>query len=196
MKICPHCKNQLSFEHYAKSKSRKDGYDIFCRECNKIKRRARIDRNPELQKQKDREWKLKHPEFNDYLKNYYQINRKNILAQMKRAYQNNPLPAKTRTKQWQLNNKGKVVSQSRMYQLSKIQRTPKWLTETDKENIDLIYTTGAELNLQVDHVIPLRGKTVSGLHVPSNLQLLSPKENNEKKNKFHSLEFTSNDLLL
>ncbi len=43
-------------------------------------------------------------------------------------------------------------------------------------------------NMEVDHVIPLRGKLISGLHVWDNLQLLDRLLNTKKGNKFNGNE--------
>ena len=69
-------------------------------------------------------------------------------------------------------------------------RTPSWLTEDQLWMIDEIYdlasirTEISGISWHVDHVIPLNGKKVSGLHVPWNLMVITAKENQIKGNKF------------
>ena len=69
-------------------------------------------------------------------------------------------------------------------------RTPLWLTPFDKLKIKCYYQIAAMLTREnkepwhVDHIIPLQGKLVSGLHVPYNLQVMRGSDNISKKNRF------------
>jgi hypothetical protein len=71
-----------------------------------------------------------------------------------------------------------------------LQRTPKWLTEDDKWIIKEAYSLAVlrekifGFKWEVDHIIPLRGKTVSGLHVPTNFQVIPMVENRKKSASF------------
>lgn len=73
---------------------------------------------------------------------------------------------------------------------AKIQRTPKW---ADLDKIAEIYRKCPE-GYVVDHIIPLRGKVVSGLHVESNLQYLTHSENCRKSNKFPYAESSTTNM--
>jgi hypothetical protein len=72
----------------------------------------------------------------------------------------------------------------------KLQRTPAWLTDFDRLKIRCLHSVAAMLTREnqeswhVDHVIPLQGNLVSGLHVPSNMRVLRGKENISKHNNF------------
>jgi hypothetical protein len=71
-------------------------------------------------------------------------------------------------------NIGRVARAKR--RAAELLRTPAW---ADMAEIKAIYAACPE-GMEVDHAIPLQGKTVSGLHVPSNLQYLSKSENCSK----------------
>lgn len=66
--------------------------------------------------------------------------------------------------------------------LEKKHRVPKWVRF---EDILPIYEAAARAKYyDVDHIVPIHGKNVSGLHVPWNLQLLTASENSRKHAKF------------
>jgi len=94
-----------------------------------------------------------------------------------------------RVKQWRTQNKDRYNSIGAKYRASKLNATPKWLTDVDFERIKNCYKL-AELQTQltgnkwhVDHIYPLQGKEVCGLHVPNNLRAIPWLENVKKGNK-------------
>jgi hypothetical protein len=67
--------------------------------------------------------------------------------------------------------------------------TPKWLTAEHKMEIRLKYRLAIELSRKlgvpyaVDHIIPLQGEDVCGLHVPWNMEVITQEQNLKKSNK-------------
>jgi hypothetical protein len=86
--------------------------------------------------------------------------------------------------------KSKNPQKSAEERATKLKRTPKWLSDIHRKAMNLFYQQAKNLTKQtgvlhhVDHIVPLNGKTVSGLHVPWNLQVITAKENCSKSNKF------------
>ena len=73
-----------------------------------------------------------------------------------------------------------VAAEAAKYRAAKDQRIPAW---ANLQAIKEFYKV-CPLGMTVDHIVPLRGKMVSGLHVLGNLQYLSPSENSSKGARF------------
>jgi hypothetical protein len=99
-----------------------------------------------------------------------------------------------RDKEWRSRNKGIINFHTNKRYTVRKQRLPKWLTEENLKQIQVMYTLASSLTKKtgitwhVDHIIPLQGKTVSGLHVPENLQVIPGSLNNKKSNKFEDAD--------
>ena len=87
-------------------------------------------------------------------------------------------------------NRGIFNAQAAKRNARKRNATPKWLTEEQGLEIKLIYNKAKELEnvdgvkRHVDHIVPLKGKGVRGLHVPWNLQILTAEQNLSKNNSY------------
>ncbi len=89
-------------------------------------------------------------------------------------------------KRWSKENRGKVIANANKRRADYMQRIPPWLTDAQWAEIEAFYAEARRkedetgIAHHVDHIVPLRGKTVSGLHVPWNLQVLTEKHNLQK----------------
>ena len=92
-------------------------------------------------------------------------------------------------RQWRQEHPDRICAWVRKRQAAQLQRTPAWLTEQDHQAIEVFYAEARRLTLttgiphEVDHIVPLLGETVCGLHVPWNLQILTRFENRAKANR-------------
>lgn len=169
-KICSKTEKEVSFESQR----------MQCKKCRSLYQKkikhAWYQKNKEYARLKTKEWRLLNQEAKKaYRKNEYDLNREG---------------AKEKSRLYRKNNKDKVNHWSRMRQCEKSKRVPIWLTIDEKWLISEIYNL-AKLRSEctgfkwhVDHIIPLRGKSVSGLHVPFNLQVIPEAVNKVKRNNF------------
>lgn len=151
----------------------------------------------ERARERAKAWSLANPERKaETSKAYRTANDEQIRASRKVAYeanrearceytrawgQANPERAAATRKAYRKNNP-EIVAAALLRRKRRVERaTPPWANDAA---IKQIYLDARAAGMDVDHVIPIKGKLVSGLHVESNLQLLSPSENKRKNNKF------------
>ena len=91
-------------------------------------------------------------------------------------------------REWWSENKDKRAAYEGKRRAIQIQRTPAW--DSDAHLIIAKYQLAAMLSKasgiphHVDHIIPLQGRKVSGLHVFSNLRVIPGSDNVKKSNSF------------
>jgi hypothetical protein len=117
-------------------------------------------------------------------------NPKSVKQHNATQYLNHSEKIKAGVKNWSKNNPVKMLVYTRANQAKRNMRNPKWLSPDDKWMIEQAYELAAlrtktfGFSWHVDHILPLQGKTVSGLHTPYNLQVIPGAENVRKSNSF------------
>jgi len=177
----------------AKLKSNHDKWVRNNKERNAAHKKKWLENNPEkrkvsVQKYDDANKDKKHARYQKnkveqlaQQKLRYNENKEEILKQQAEYYEANRDKILKRAVTYAKNNPAKINASNAKHRASKLDRTPVW---ADLEAIKDVYKEAQYFQMDVDHIIPLQGKLVSGLHVWDNLQLLSPKENRTKSNKF------------
>ncbi len=214
-KTCNRCQKTLPISEFSVKRNTKDGLYGFCRGCkseaDKISRAKRACSKPPVDKTCSSCEEMKNPlhfgknkskpdGLHDTCKVCKSVMGKDLYKREKtRILDNN--------KNWRDNNKNKVLDRSQRYykanKQSFIARSAKRralklqatlpLTAEQEQQIQDFYWLAKDLELvsgqkyHVDHIVPLQGDNVCGLHVPWNLQVLPADINLSKGNKHGNL---------
>lgn len=157
-----------------------------CIECHIIYAKSISEKQSKYCK----EWRIKNK---SYTKQYYENNRNKKLSEDRIFYaenkelfyekrklwkENNPGRMSFLFNRWRIKNKKIMSAHIANYKSAKIMAVPLW---ADKNKIIDFYKN-KPVGMAVDHIVPLRGRTVCGLHVENNLQYLTKEENSRKSN--------------
>lgn len=178
-KICACCNNSLPLSLFSLDRHKVDGLDSYCRVCRKKKNKAHyLKTRPYKSKQNNDCSGISQSDPNAYARLWAKANKE------KRALS---------LKKYALKNRDKMRAKGMKRYADQTGQTPIWLDRPLKAEIDGMYSycqafnsykKGRSERLQVDHIVPIRGVKVSGLHVPWNLQVLTGRDNVQKSNTF------------
>lgn len=173
-KCCTKCGTEKPLEDFGKDPRLKSSYGSRCRACLYAK---------------GREWHMAHPtQYQARKTEWDSRNRDKNSARARVRYANKRERHLAVCAAWAKKNRPKVNAFFAERRAAKRAAAPKWLTAIQKAQIQEFYEVATALKTQtgiphdVDHIIPLLGKNVRGLHVPWNLQVISAVENQRKGN--------------
>lgn len=133
-------------------------------------------KNADILREKDKLRKLKNRD----------IRLEKMKVRSAKYYAENKERLKPIRKAWNENNKHRLTAKDAKRRSAILSRSPKWADLSAIREVflkaEIISKLGKKVH--VDHIIPLQGKLVSGLHVASNLEVIGSYENRVKANKF------------
>jgi hypothetical protein len=171
LKTCTKCLEEKTLESFYNRKAASDGKTSWCKSCYAERKRLYYAKNSESINKRHYEW------F------------KNLPEERKKPYKDS---AKFR-QSTAYRSKRNAIEAGRRFK--KLKATPQWLTEAQVREIESFYWLAKDLksvsgqDYHVDHIVPLKGKDVCGLHVPWNLQVLPSDINISKSNTHYEGEY-------
>lgn len=213
-KTCTKCGESKLLDLFPKHKRMRDGHASICSDCNKAKCREKYLANKERYKAAATEWKAANKEryreasrlstavryqadperHKAYAAAYREKHKDKLLEKWREDKRQcraaDPEKARKLSSQWAKANRPKVAVVEARRRAAELQRTTHWDTEWDdlviSEAFDLrtrrLEATGVQWH--VDHIVPLQGKTVSGLHNGHNMAVIPASANLRKKNLY------------
>lgn len=173
-KECSICGGLKPVHLFPKSKGGRFGVRGNCKSCEKVRQKEYREANPEKIKRLWQSWYENNPTHNkERWQTYYRSNEDRLKKASRERKRLKP---------------HKYAAYNSNRRSAKIKATPPWLTESQLKEIEDFYWLSLDLRkvtgsvYHVDHIVPLQGKKVCGLHVPWNLQVLPADINLQKGN--------------
>lgn len=167
-KKCARCTSEKPTDLFGRDKARKDGLNPYCKACARERNAEYARLNPERVRasqnaydrrnaEKIKRWRAENSE---HLKEYWVAYGKKYRAEF---------PAE-------------VAEKSRRQYVARRRAVPPWF---DKEKVAAIYAEAkrlrkAGIQAEVDHIFPIQGDVVCGLHWHGNMQILTRAQNTAK----------------
>jgi len=185
MKRCSKCRETKPSEAFAiKGPGRLHSH---CKQCVSDWARANAEKISERKKQQRL---LTKKQQTEYAKRYHNKNSESRLAYGRAWYAANREKVLERRRRWTQDNLARCCEQVMRRHARKLCATPKWASV---EKMAMFYTEAARrtdetgIKHEVDHIFPLQGRNVCGLHCEANLRIVTEHENRSKHNKMPSL---------
>lgn len=185
---CKLCKKEWARLDYLK---RKEYIDTKCKEYYGNHREELLDYQKEYAN-------LHKEKISLRTKKYQKKHKEEIKVKKHKYYLENKIELDTKNRQWAIDNSERKKEADTQWRKDhpnrvkennlrgKIKRKSR-IVKFGQRGIKTFYRK-KNSGMEIDHIIPLQGELVSGLHVRWNLQYLTPKENSKKSNKINLLE--------
>ena len=188
-KQCTKCAEVKTVDMFYKANRK--GLRSQCKACTKLFESIRAKANPQKQNARQKAWREANPEKAKVIaQRHFEKNRDVMYERTALWRETNREYVKELSRLWAKNNPSKMAAQASKRRAKLLSATPVW---ADFSAIQIEYdladwcSKATGVKYHVDHIVPLQGKNVCGLHVPNNLQVIPAMDNLKKKNKFTAI---------
>ena len=204
MKLCSTCKASKPYTEFHRCASKADGHYSQCKPCASAKSKAWYEANKVARAVSMKVWNEANKEsLAAATRRYRERHPEKIAAANERDaeqkrlnnrawYERNKEAKRAANREWSKKNPARHCANVVLRKLRVQQACPAW---ADRDAIAAVYERARALQEQtgtehhVDHIVPIKGEAVCGLHVHWNLQVLPGVDNRRKFN--HHDTFTS-----
>ena len=175
IKKCTKCGVDKALTEFRKRAASKDGLTYNCKSCASAYQKKQYQ-DPDVRA-------LRIKQANEYYHNDTEAGK----ASRRAYYKNNTKAMRAWQSEYRKHNRPLYNAANAKRRAKKLQATPDW---ADMGAITAIYQEAQRLQdllgvpMHIDHVIPLQGELVCGLHVETNLAIIPATLNLKKSNKF------------